>query len=69
VVYLEHEALSGVFTVDHVHLVRVLASQFAISIQNVQLLEEARGHRAASLRFVPQQVSHWHKHCSHHYPH
>jgi GAF domain-containing protein len=56
VVYLEHEALPGVFTVDHVHMVRVLASQFAVSIQNVRLLEEARVHRAASLRFVPQQA-------------
>jgi hypothetical protein len=56
VMYLEHEAIPGVFTVDHVHLVRVLASQLAISMRNLRLLEEARLHRLASLRFVPQQV-------------
>jgi class 3 adenylate cyclase len=56
IVYLEHDTAPGMFTADRVRVVRVLTAQFAISMQNAQLLDEARLHHEASLRFVPQQA-------------
>lgn len=56
VVYLESDTSADIFTSDHIHVVRVLAAQFAISLQNSRLLEETRLYHQASLRFVPQQA-------------
>lgn len=55
VVYLEHGVTPCVFTDDRVDIVSVLAAQFAITMQHAQLLEHARQHHDALLRFVPQQ--------------
>lgn len=56
VVYLEHGVTPCVFTDDRVDVVSVLVAQFAISVQHAQMLEQARQHHEALLRFVPQQV-------------
>merc|ERR1719197_814703 len=55
VVYLEHAELPNVFSRARVDIAALLGSQYAVSAQNALLLDEARLHHAASLRFVPQQ--------------
>jgi class 3 adenylate cyclase len=55
VAYLEHDLTPCVFTADRIDIISVLLAQFAVSTQNAHLLENARLHHEASLRFVPQQ--------------
>ncbi len=55
VLHLEHARAAGVFTRERVALLRVLASQAAISLENARLYEDLRVLADAQARFVPNQ--------------
>ncbi|WP_164846086.1 AAA family ATPase [Inhella crocodyli] len=55
VVYLENRLVPGVFTVERLDVVRMLAAQVAISIENARLVDQQARLIAAQRQFVPAQ--------------
>ena len=54
-IYMEHRDASGVFTEDRVEIIRLLASQAMISLENAELYQDQLRLTEAQSRFVPRQ--------------
>ncbi len=54
VIYMENRAVRGVFTPDRIEVIRLLAAQAAISLENAELYQEQLSLTEAQRRFVPQ---------------
>jgi class 3 adenylate cyclase len=55
VIYMEHRDASGVFTEDRVEIIRLLAAQAMISLENAGLYQDQVRLTEAQSRFVPGQ--------------
>ena len=54
-IYMEHHDATGVFTPDRVEIIRLLASQAMISLENAELYDDLLRLTDAQGRFVPSQ--------------
>jgi class 3 adenylate cyclase len=54
-IYMENDLITGAFTEDRVEVIKLLAAQAAISVENARLYEEQLRLTAAQGRFVPGQ--------------
>lgn len=54
-IYMENSLTAGVFTEDRIELIRLLAAQVSISIENARLYKDQRRLIEAQQRFVPSQ--------------
>jgi len=54
-IYMENDLITGAFTEDRVEVIKLLAAQAAISVENARLYEDQLRLTAAQGRFVPGQ--------------
>ena len=54
-IYMENNVAAGVFTVDRIEVIKLLAAQTSISVENAELYREQRRLIEAQRRFVPSQ--------------
>lgn len=54
-IYMENSLATGVFTEDRIEIIKLLAAQVSISIENAKLYEDQLRLIAAQRRFVPSQ--------------
>jgi predicted ATPase/class 3 adenylate cyclase len=54
-IYMENRAASGVFTAARIEVIKLLAAQMSVSIENAQLYEAQQRLIAAQRRFVPRE--------------
>ncbi|HEX6052949.1 MAG TPA: adenylate/guanylate cyclase domain-containing protein, partial [Gemmatimonadaceae bacterium] len=54
-IYMENNLITGAFTADRVEVIKLLAAQAAISVENARLYEDQLRLTAAQGRFVPGQ--------------
>ncbi len=54
-IYMENSLAAGVFTEDRIEVIKVLAAQVAISVENAELYADQLRMVAAQRRFVPSQ--------------
>jgi predicted ATPase/class 3 adenylate cyclase len=54
-IYMEHRDASGIFTEDRIEIIRLLASQAMISLENAELYQGQVRLTEAQSRFVPRQ--------------
>jgi predicted ATPase/class 3 adenylate cyclase len=58
VIYMENRVVSGVITPNRIEIIRLLAAQAAISIENARLYTDQQRLIGAQKRFVPSQFLH-----------
>ena len=54
-IYMENSLAAGVFTEDRIEVIKLLAAQVSISIENAKLYEDQLHLIEAQRRFVPRQ--------------